>query len=164
MIISLGKNDREWLSGLGFWSLGLILSLICQSSVRAADGWEEVTFKDIQNLDVAQLKEGWSKIEGACAHPQKSRFDWIWIDSVCDIRLRRVNNKHYVRYHLDKLDLHSSDETLENMQKVIIKEPQAPRPRRPTKTDDNPHGIKVLADRQFEGVTLLSIEKTTITA
>ncbi|KAF5338547.1 hypothetical protein D9758_016553 [Tetrapyrgos nigripes] len=47
--------------------------------------WEqdEVTFQDIQNLDVARSKAGWCKVENACARARRYRFDWIWIDSCC---------------------------------------------------------------------------------
>ncbi|KAF5372196.1 hypothetical protein D9758_004918 [Tetrapyrgos nigripes] len=47
--------------------------------------WEqdEVTFQDIQNLDVARSKAGWRKVFYACLRARRYRFDWIWIDSCC---------------------------------------------------------------------------------
>ncbi|KAF5338549.1 hypothetical protein D9758_016551 [Tetrapyrgos nigripes] len=47
--------------------------------------WEqdEVTFQDIQNLDIARSKTGWRKVENACARARRYCFDWIWIDSCC---------------------------------------------------------------------------------
>ncbi|KAK7462335.1 hypothetical protein VKT23_007936 [Stygiomarasmius scandens] len=44
---------------------------------------EEVSFQDIQNLEFAKTKTGWSKVHHACAYAQKYMFDWIWIDSCC---------------------------------------------------------------------------------
>ncbi|KAF5344372.1 hypothetical protein D9758_013272 [Tetrapyrgos nigripes] len=44
---------------------------------------EEVTFQDIQNLDVAQSKAGWRKVKNACLRARRYHFDWIWIDSCC---------------------------------------------------------------------------------
>ncbi|THU76510.1 hypothetical protein K435DRAFT_634747, partial [Dendrothele bispora CBS 962.96] len=44
---------------------------------------EEVTFQDIQILDIARRKHGWSKVEGACIYARKYLFEWIWIDSCC---------------------------------------------------------------------------------
>ncbi|KAF5339467.1 hypothetical protein D9758_015309 [Tetrapyrgos nigripes] len=47
--------------------------------------WEqdEVSFQDIQNLDVAQSKAGWHKVMNACLRARRYHFDWIWIDSCC---------------------------------------------------------------------------------
>ncbi|KAF5368958.1 hypothetical protein D9758_003060 [Tetrapyrgos nigripes] len=44
---------------------------------------EEVTFQDIQNLDIAKSKAGFRKVLGACARARRYHFDWIWIDSCC---------------------------------------------------------------------------------
>ncbi|KAF5343557.1 hypothetical protein D9758_012966 [Tetrapyrgos nigripes] len=44
---------------------------------------EEVTFQDIQNLDIAQSKAGWRKVFHACLRARRYHFDWIWIDSCC---------------------------------------------------------------------------------
>ncbi|KAF5343329.1 hypothetical protein D9758_014196 [Tetrapyrgos nigripes] len=44
---------------------------------------EEVTFQDIQHLDVAKSKVGFRKVMGACARARRYHFDWIWIDSCC---------------------------------------------------------------------------------
>ncbi|KAF5370401.1 hypothetical protein D9758_006986 [Tetrapyrgos nigripes] len=44
---------------------------------------EEVTFQDIQNLDVAKSKAGFRKVLGACARARRYHFEWIWIDSCC---------------------------------------------------------------------------------
>ncbi|KAK7439048.1 hypothetical protein VKT23_014922 [Stygiomarasmius scandens] len=46
-------------------------------------GEEEVTFQDIQDLNIAKRRSGWSKVRGACAHARKYDFEWIWIDSCC---------------------------------------------------------------------------------
>ncbi|KAF5338563.1 hypothetical protein D9758_016541 [Tetrapyrgos nigripes] len=47
--------------------------------------WEqdEVSFQDIQNLDIARSKAGWRKVENACGRARRYHFDWIWIDSCC---------------------------------------------------------------------------------
>ncbi|KAF5373006.1 hypothetical protein D9758_001438 [Tetrapyrgos nigripes] len=47
--------------------------------------WEqdEVSFQDIQNVDVARSKAGWRKVENACARARRYHFNWIWIDSCC---------------------------------------------------------------------------------
>jgi len=42
---------------------------------------EEITFNDIQNLEVAKCKAGWLKVDSACTHARKYDFEWIWIDS-----------------------------------------------------------------------------------
>jgi len=44
---------------------------------------EEVTYRDIQDLEIAQRKSGWPKVEGVCAYARKFKFRWIWIDSCC---------------------------------------------------------------------------------
>ncbi|THU97112.1 HET-domain-containing protein [Dendrothele bispora CBS 962.96] len=44
---------------------------------------EEVTFQDIQDLEIAKYRAGWLKIERACTHARKYDFEWIWIDSCC---------------------------------------------------------------------------------
>ncbi|KAK7446260.1 hypothetical protein VKT23_014465 [Stygiomarasmius scandens] len=43
----------------------------------------EITFQDIQSLNIAKTKAGWSKVKNACDHARKHTFDWIWIDSCC---------------------------------------------------------------------------------
>ncbi|KAF5357412.1 hypothetical protein D9758_005959 [Tetrapyrgos nigripes] len=44
---------------------------------------EEVTFQDIQNLQIARLKVGYAKVWNACARARNHDFEWIWIDSCC---------------------------------------------------------------------------------
>ncbi|KAK7462391.1 hypothetical protein VKT23_007990 [Stygiomarasmius scandens] len=44
---------------------------------------EEVTFQDIQNLDIAKRKVGWQKINNACTYARRYHFEWIWIDTCC---------------------------------------------------------------------------------
>ncbi|KAF5368843.1 hypothetical protein D9758_002899 [Tetrapyrgos nigripes] len=44
---------------------------------------EEVTFQDIQNLQTAKRKAGYTKVKTACARAQRYSFEWIWIDSCC---------------------------------------------------------------------------------
>ncbi|KAF5368840.1 hypothetical protein D9758_002896 [Tetrapyrgos nigripes] len=44
---------------------------------------EEVTFQDIQNLQTAKRKAGYTKVKNACARAQRYSFEWIWIDSCC---------------------------------------------------------------------------------
>ncbi|KAF5340091.1 hypothetical protein D9758_013177 [Tetrapyrgos nigripes] len=44
---------------------------------------EEITFQDIQNLEVAKGKAGYAKVENACKRARQYNFDWIWIDSCC---------------------------------------------------------------------------------
>ncbi|KAK7446650.1 hypothetical protein VKT23_014345 [Stygiomarasmius scandens] len=66
---------------------------------------EEVTFLDIQNLDIAHKKAGWSKVNNACAHAQKYHFEWIWIDCCCinkgsSAELSEALNSMY-QYYLD---------------------------------------------------------------
>ncbi|THU99761.1 HET-domain-containing protein [Dendrothele bispora CBS 962.96] len=66
-------------------------------------GEGEVTFQDIQNLDVAKAKTGWSKVENACADVRKYKFDWIWIDTCCidkssSAELSEVLNSMYKYY------------------------------------------------------------------
>ncbi|THU97123.1 HET-domain-containing protein, partial [Dendrothele bispora CBS 962.96] len=46
-------------------------------------GEGEVTFQDIQDIEVAKKKDGYAKIEGACRYARKYHFEWIWIDSCC---------------------------------------------------------------------------------
>ncbi|THU92055.1 HET-domain-containing protein [Dendrothele bispora CBS 962.96] len=47
--------------------------------------WEkdEVTLQDIQNLETAKGKAGWSKVWNACKYVRQQRFEWIWIDTCC---------------------------------------------------------------------------------
>ncbi|KAF5341397.1 hypothetical protein D9758_012251 [Tetrapyrgos nigripes] len=44
---------------------------------------EEVTFRDMQDLDIAKSKAGFAKVKGACMRARRYNFDWIWIDSCC---------------------------------------------------------------------------------
>ncbi|THU90993.1 HET-domain-containing protein [Dendrothele bispora CBS 962.96] len=44
---------------------------------------EEVSFQDIQDLNVAKGKKGWKKVQSACAYARRYKFDWIWIDTCC---------------------------------------------------------------------------------
>lgn len=46
-------------------------------------GNQEVTFQDIQNLEVAKRKAGFSKVYKACERACNYSFEWIWIDSCC---------------------------------------------------------------------------------
>ncbi|KAF5340108.1 hypothetical protein D9758_013152 [Tetrapyrgos nigripes] len=46
-------------------------------------GKEEVMFQDIQNLETAKRKAGYSKVENACKRARQYEFEWIWIDSCC---------------------------------------------------------------------------------
>jgi hypothetical protein len=43
----------------------------------------EITFQDIQHLDVAREKEGFHKVERACALAASEGHDFIWIDTCC---------------------------------------------------------------------------------
>ncbi|KAK7473154.1 hypothetical protein VKT23_001254 [Stygiomarasmius scandens] len=66
---------------------------------------EEVTFEDIEDLGIAQRKNGWLKVEGACAYARKFKFKWIWIDSCCinkesSAELSEAINSMY-QYYLD---------------------------------------------------------------
>ncbi|KAK7446253.1 hypothetical protein VKT23_014458 [Stygiomarasmius scandens] len=69
--------------------------------------WErrEVTFQDIQDLNVAKTKSGWSKVENACIHARKHDFRYIWIDSCCvdktsSAELSEALNSMY-QYYID---------------------------------------------------------------
>ncbi|THU82678.1 HET-domain-containing protein [Dendrothele bispora CBS 962.96] len=46
-------------------------------------GKDEVTFQDIQNLENAKRKAGWSKVWNACNYVRQYKYDWIWIDTCC---------------------------------------------------------------------------------
>jgi len=46
-------------------------------------GQDEVTFQDIQNLEEAKRKKGFSKLEGCCKKAQSDGFQWVWIDTCC---------------------------------------------------------------------------------
>jgi hypothetical protein len=44
---------------------------------------EEVSFQDIQNLDLAKQKRGFIKIQYCCKQATKHFLDWVWIDTCC---------------------------------------------------------------------------------
>ncbi|KAI1738496.1 heterokaryon incompatibility protein-domain-containing protein [Xylaria scruposa] len=44
---------------------------------------EEVTFQDIQNLDVARTKAGFSKIFKCCEITADEGLSWAWVDTCC---------------------------------------------------------------------------------
>lgn len=44
---------------------------------------EEVTFQDIQNLDVARKKRGYAKIAKCCETALEEGLQWAWIDTCC---------------------------------------------------------------------------------
>ena len=44
---------------------------------------EEVSFQDIKDLDKAQEKNGFEKIQGCCRQARLDRFEWVWIDTCC---------------------------------------------------------------------------------
>ncbi|THU89808.1 HET-domain-containing protein [Dendrothele bispora CBS 962.96] len=47
-------------------------------------GEQEVTFQDIQTpKEARKKKEGYAKLQGACAHARRYQFDYIWIDTCC---------------------------------------------------------------------------------
>lgn len=46
-------------------------------------GTDEVTFKDIQNLDIAKSRKGWGKIYASCRLAHLDGHLWIWIDTCC---------------------------------------------------------------------------------
>lgn len=47
--------------------------------------WEddEVTFKDIANLDLASQKKGFTKIRLCCKQTLEDGYDWAWVDTCC---------------------------------------------------------------------------------
>ncbi|KAF5371565.1 hypothetical protein D9758_003481 [Tetrapyrgos nigripes] len=47
--------------------------------------WEqkEVTYQDVQNLNIMKSKAGFLKVLGACSCVRQYHFDWIWIDLCC---------------------------------------------------------------------------------
>ncbi|KAI6357326.1 hypothetical protein MCOR25_007711 [Pyricularia grisea] len=47
--------------------------------------WEddEVSFQDVQNLDLAKRKKGFSKIGGVCTLAIESGVDFAWVDTCC---------------------------------------------------------------------------------
>ncbi|KAK0721384.1 hypothetical protein B0T21DRAFT_51209 [Apiosordaria backusii] len=46
-------------------------------------GSDEVTFQDIQNLEIARLKAGFTKIVYACAQAFRDHLQYTWIDTCC---------------------------------------------------------------------------------
>ncbi|KAF4449197.1 HET-domain-containing [Fusarium albosuccineum] len=44
---------------------------------------EEVTFRDIQQLDTASRLKGFEKIQGCCRQALAHGYDWVWIDTCC---------------------------------------------------------------------------------
>lgn len=44
---------------------------------------EEVLLPDLNDLDKARAKKGFSKIEGSCAQAIKDGFDYCWVDTCC---------------------------------------------------------------------------------
>ncbi|THU79799.1 HET-domain-containing protein [Dendrothele bispora CBS 962.96] len=66
-------------------------------------GDDEVTFQDIQNLETAKRKAGWSKVRKSCEFVRQLRFEWIWIDTCCidkssSAELSEVLNSMYQYY------------------------------------------------------------------
>ena len=43
----------------------------------------EVSFQNIQNLEVASTMEGFAKIQKSCEHAVKDGFDYVWVDTCC---------------------------------------------------------------------------------
>jgi len=46
-------------------------------------GDDEVTLQDWNDLKKASRKEGFAKIEGACAKAREHGFQWVWVDTNC---------------------------------------------------------------------------------
>ncbi|KAI1125353.1 heterokaryon incompatibility protein-domain-containing protein [Nemania abortiva] len=46
-------------------------------------GEEEVTFQDIQNVDVAKKKAGFAKIAKCCEIASDEGLNWAWVDTCC---------------------------------------------------------------------------------
>ena len=44
-------------------------------------GTEEVLFKDMENLELAEEKRGFHKIEYACRQALKDSLDYVWVDT-----------------------------------------------------------------------------------
>ncbi|KAI1361367.1 heterokaryon incompatibility protein-domain-containing protein [Xylaria arbuscula] len=47
--------------------------------------WEdgEVTFQDLQNVEFARTKKGFSKIEETCRLAREATLEWAWVDTCC---------------------------------------------------------------------------------
>ncbi|KAK5717106.1 hypothetical protein LTR15_008995 [Elasticomyces elasticus] len=46
-------------------------------------GEDEVTFGDIQHLDLAKDKAGFVKIYFACCQAKEDGLDYVWVDTCC---------------------------------------------------------------------------------
>jgi hypothetical protein len=46
-------------------------------------GDDEVSFKDIQNLNAARSKAGFKKIDLCCKQAKEDHFEWVWVDTCC---------------------------------------------------------------------------------
>jgi hypothetical protein len=46
-------------------------------------GDDEVSFKDIQDLNAASRKEGFKKIGLCCKQAKEDGFEWVWVDTCC---------------------------------------------------------------------------------
>lgn len=47
--------------------------------------WEqdEVSYRDMQDMSVAQWKRGFKKIEMCCRQAAADGYDWAWVDTCC---------------------------------------------------------------------------------
>jgi hypothetical protein len=53
------------------------------SHTWARNNWEEVSFEDMKDLDAAQKKPGFSKLDNGCKKAAADRIPYIWIDTCC---------------------------------------------------------------------------------
>ncbi|KAL8637370.1 MAG: hypothetical protein Q9226_009130 [Calogaya cf. arnoldii] len=44
---------------------------------------EEVSFKDMQDIEIAWKKKGFSKILKSCEHARYQGYDYVWVDTCC---------------------------------------------------------------------------------
>jgi hypothetical protein len=46
-------------------------------------GDDEVSLKDIQDVNAASRKEGFKKIDFCCKQAKEENFEWVWVDTCC---------------------------------------------------------------------------------
>ncbi|KAI0128541.1 heterokaryon incompatibility protein-domain-containing protein [Xylariales sp. AK1849] len=74
-----------WLIDTETKALVFHANIPAKSYIILSHTWEddEVSFQDIQNLEFARTKRGFSKIETVCRLAQERRFKYAWVDTCC---------------------------------------------------------------------------------
>ncbi|KAL8881413.1 MAG: hypothetical protein Q9198_001384 [Flavoplaca austrocitrina] len=74
-----------WLINTHTWRLEEVWSEEVKTYAILSHRWqeEEVSFKDMQDIEMASKKQGFSKIKRSCDRALHHGYDYVWVDTCC---------------------------------------------------------------------------------